>query len=247
MTGRKSGDRSEVSVLEAAERSELAQRLHAAVMQAGGPSQVSAESGVPLRTLNHYFTGREPKAAVLEKIAATCGVRTQWLLTGEEPRGIEEAAVAARLIEIVERLTGAEASAKRGTLQEEQDVAVLKIELEDIAENLNLAESYRMFANRVLGWLGDDTAFDRVHHFERGFLSGVRLQEPKPGIDADLLAEVLAGVDAVLVGNGQVVAVQAKAAVVSSAYEMALDAEARKTILQPRSIEHLLKLALSRV
>ena len=57
----------------------------------------------------------------------------------------------------------------------------------------------------------------------------------------------VAGVDAVLVGNGQVVAVQAKAAVVSSAYEMALDAEARKTILQPRSIEHLLKLALSRV
>ncbi len=59
----------------------LAERLAAAVHQAGGRSVVSEASGVPKTTLDRYLRAQsEAPALTLARIAAVCGVSVAWLL-----------------------------------------------------------------------------------------------------------------------------------------------------------------------
>lgn len=59
----------------------LAARLRTVIPRAGGKRAVAKKSGVPERTLGHYLAGTaEPPATVLGKIAAVCGVSTDWLV-----------------------------------------------------------------------------------------------------------------------------------------------------------------------
>ena len=65
----------------------MVQRLREAVDAAGGPTKVSAKSGVVLRTLTHYLAGvYEMKAAALVRLARATDVRAEWLATGEGQR-----------------------------------------------------------------------------------------------------------------------------------------------------------------
>lgn len=61
-------------------------RLRAAVDAAGGPGGIAARSGVSVRSLHHYLSGRSPmKLPVALAIARAAGVRLEWLATGEGP------------------------------------------------------------------------------------------------------------------------------------------------------------------
>lgn len=61
-------------------------RIKSAVKSAGGNNFVSEKSGINLRTLNNYISGRsEPKINAIVLIAETCGVSIEWLATGQDP------------------------------------------------------------------------------------------------------------------------------------------------------------------
>ncbi|KXV00255.1 peptidase [Gluconobacter potus] len=74
------------------ELSERTERLKTAVRQAGGNTQVSIRSHVPLNTLNRYIAGREMKVSALVALAKACGVSVEWLAKGVEVAPSEEAA-----------------------------------------------------------------------------------------------------------------------------------------------------------
>ena len=63
----------------------LVDRLRLASESAGGPTELSAKTGIPLRTLNNYLGGvSEPKAGAVLKIALASGKSAGWLLTGDQ-------------------------------------------------------------------------------------------------------------------------------------------------------------------
>lgn len=63
---------------------EMAARLRQATQEAGGPTAVSATSGVPLRNLQRYLAGdAEMKASAVARLAVATGVNVEWLLTGQ--------------------------------------------------------------------------------------------------------------------------------------------------------------------
>jgi len=62
--------------------SDVSERLRHAVEMAGGPSRVSAQSGIPLRSLSHYLGGRDMRRAALVALADACGISVEWLATG---------------------------------------------------------------------------------------------------------------------------------------------------------------------
>lgn len=65
---------------------EIAERLRSALKLAGGPSKVSARSGISLRTLANYSSERsELKASALVRLAEACDVSLDWLATGRLP------------------------------------------------------------------------------------------------------------------------------------------------------------------
>lgn len=67
-------------------KADMAERLRQAVSLGGGPGKVSEKSGVPLRTLNNYMSGRsEMKATALVHLADACGVSVDWLASGRLP------------------------------------------------------------------------------------------------------------------------------------------------------------------
>ena len=74
----------------------LVERLRQAVEQGGGPTRVARLSGIPLRTLQNYLSGRGMKAIWLGPLADACGVNADWLATGRGvpalPKGFAEAA-----------------------------------------------------------------------------------------------------------------------------------------------------------
>ena len=64
----------------------MAERLRSAVELGGGPGKASEKSGVALRTLGNYMSGRsEMKAGALVRLAEACGVSLDWLATGKPP------------------------------------------------------------------------------------------------------------------------------------------------------------------
>jgi len=64
--------------------SERTERLKTAVRRAGGNTQVSIRSHVPLNTLNRYIAGREMKVSALVALAKACNVSVEWLAQGGE-------------------------------------------------------------------------------------------------------------------------------------------------------------------
>lgn len=65
---------------------EIAERLRHALKLAGGPSKVSARSGMSLRTIANYSSERsELKASALVRLAEACDVSLDWLATGMPP------------------------------------------------------------------------------------------------------------------------------------------------------------------
>lgn len=66
------------------ETKESLQRLKICVNAAGGPSEVSRKSGVPLGSLNHYIAGREMKLSAAVAIARSCGVSLEFLASGRD-------------------------------------------------------------------------------------------------------------------------------------------------------------------
>ncbi|WP_308719228.1 S24 family peptidase [Komagataeibacter xylinus] len=62
----------------------LVERLRSAIKSAGGNKHVSALSGVPNGSINHYLTGRSMSAEAASRIARACGVSLDWLLLGDE-------------------------------------------------------------------------------------------------------------------------------------------------------------------
>lgn len=60
-------------------------RLRQAVDAGGGPSHIARLSETPLRSLNEYLAGRDPKRGRLVAIARACKVSVEWLATGENP------------------------------------------------------------------------------------------------------------------------------------------------------------------
>lgn len=65
---------------------EIAERLRHALKLAGGPSKVSASSGISLRTIANYTSERsELKASALVRLAEACDVSLDWLATGTPP------------------------------------------------------------------------------------------------------------------------------------------------------------------
>ena len=59
-----------------------AQRLKDAVRRAGGNLAVSRASGIPLSTLQGYFSGSPMKLDNVIAIGDACGVTLEWLATG---------------------------------------------------------------------------------------------------------------------------------------------------------------------
>lgn len=67
-------------------KADIAERLRHAVELAGGPGEVSARSGVPLRTLGNYTSARSAlKVGALIRLAQACRVSLDWLATGNGP------------------------------------------------------------------------------------------------------------------------------------------------------------------
>ena len=68
------------------ERRAVADRLHQAVLAAGGNRVVAERSGVPLGTLNNYVGARTGmKLGALAKLAAACDVSLEWVVSGDRP------------------------------------------------------------------------------------------------------------------------------------------------------------------
>ena len=61
-----------------------AERLRAAVKNAGGNTQVAARAGMPFGTLNRYIAGRDMKASAMVALARACDVSLDWLAEGVE-------------------------------------------------------------------------------------------------------------------------------------------------------------------
>ena len=61
-------------------------RLHEAVHLGGGNKNVSARTGLALRSLSNYLAGREMRKSALVAISDACGVNLEWLLAGRGPR-----------------------------------------------------------------------------------------------------------------------------------------------------------------
>lgn len=64
---------------------ERASRLRDAVRAGGGNKAVAQRAGMPVGTLNNYVGGRDMKASALVALAVACGVRLEWLATGQGP------------------------------------------------------------------------------------------------------------------------------------------------------------------
>jgi phage repressor protein C with HTH and peptisase S24 domain len=94
----------------AAEKSAMAKRLDEAIEESGGPSKISAISGVPLSTLTHYRTGRSAMSfSALVKLARATGVRTDWLASGEGDKQRPHDVSGSVAQEITRRVVGNEA------------------------------------------------------------------------------------------------------------------------------------------
>jgi DNA-binding transcriptional regulator YdaS (Cro superfamily) len=79
---------------------DVAERLRAAVRRGGGNKRVAATTGIPLGSINNYMRARNKlPASTAAKIAAACGVNTDWILMGEGPMERPPAASAAPTIE----------------------------------------------------------------------------------------------------------------------------------------------------
>lgn len=61
----------------------LGERIRYAAQKLGGNDSLSAETGIPLRTIGNYIAGtNEIKALALLNIARAAGLSIDWLLTG---------------------------------------------------------------------------------------------------------------------------------------------------------------------
>lgn len=66
------------------EKGKLALRLRRVVKQAGGPKAVAAKSGIVVRTLHNYLSGRSDIGALdLAAVARVTNVPLSWLVAGE--------------------------------------------------------------------------------------------------------------------------------------------------------------------
>lgn len=141
-------------------KSDMAERLRKAVTLGGGPGRVSEKSGVPLRTLNNYMSGRsEMKATAVVHLAQACGVAADWLLTGQAPAsaapspGVDE-----RLKEIMAALDVEDVPVSVETLRARADIAALRDELEAWAARADLPDQQRGFADLLLRLAFNDAA-----------------------------------------------------------------------------------------
>jgi|GEM_PF-2949323 len=67
-----------------AEYSALATRIQFCVESVGQLNILSEKTGIPVRTISNYLSGRnDVKTGALVKIAKTAGVTVEWLATGE--------------------------------------------------------------------------------------------------------------------------------------------------------------------
>lgn len=67
-------------------KAEICKRVKKAVSANGGNSAVAQKSGINLKTIGNYTSGKsEPSAGKLVQIAKVCGVTIEWLATGKEP------------------------------------------------------------------------------------------------------------------------------------------------------------------
>lgn len=147
-------------------KADIAKRLRWAVERAGGPGVVSAKSGVVLRTLGNYTSGKnDVKATALVRLAEVCGVSVEWLATGQE--SAEEEAKSdfssyERLIAINAALDEEEAPISAERLREKPELASLRGELEELAKRTDLADNLRGYADLMLRLaFGDGRAAER--------------------------------------------------------------------------------------
>lgn len=107
-------------------RDTLAARLTDAVERSGGKSAVSKASGVPLRSLSGYLSGRnEPPATVLGAIAKACGTSLDWLVGNDDQAisGRNAQSVAVTDSDIVQvPLLAVSASAGHGSLNWDAEI-----------------------------------------------------------------------------------------------------------------------------
>jgi predicted transcriptional regulator len=67
--------------------SDFKSRLQQAVTIAGGPSEVSRASDLPLSTLCDYLSGTEPRFTRVARLAKACKVSLDWLAFGDDSDG----------------------------------------------------------------------------------------------------------------------------------------------------------------
>lgn len=63
----------------------LSVRIRECARIVGGGEELARRTGIPRRTLENYFTGREPQASRLAAIADAAQVSLDWLVTGRIP------------------------------------------------------------------------------------------------------------------------------------------------------------------
>lgn len=98
-------------------KQDVARRLGEAVRAAGGSAEVAARGRVPLRTLANYLSAKsDMKIPTLVALARACGVSIEWLATGEDAAGSQQAV----------------ATAPKAVLDHE----TLKVVIEEIEEHL---------------------------------------------------------------------------------------------------------------
>ncbi|MGE4527978.1 MAG: S24 family peptidase [Rhodospirillaceae bacterium] len=66
-------------------KAEISLRLKQAVKIGGGNKEVSAKSGVPIKTLGNLLGGQAPNVIQLVRLAEACEVSLDWLATGTLP------------------------------------------------------------------------------------------------------------------------------------------------------------------
>ncbi len=71
---------------ESNQKSDLKERIAAAVKKIGGQKAASLALGVSVRSISSYMTGdAEPKLLISTKLAELADVSLNWLATGKEP------------------------------------------------------------------------------------------------------------------------------------------------------------------
>ncbi len=142
---------------------EIAERLRHALKLAGGPSKVSARSGMSLRTIANYSSERsELKASSLVRLAEACDVSLDWLATGMPP------------VHRVDRIMRFEADAggEPKTVLDEALLAKVIAAVEDVPASRSLAPHKKA---QVLCTLYSMWADSEIPSHEKGLDTAARL------------------------------------------------------------------------